>query len=255
MLISAITLSALFYTLSVYLELVASTSRPAGALIAKNSMGYTTHGLISTVKRIFMVLYPPCIGVVATLGNKDDIYFAIYVCFIASFVGLIVSTITRKHVLIYQLRFIYYLSNGAGLLVSAQRSIINTDHDLDEKIKFMLIQNNVNISRFLNIKEIDWRICLLCCYVMSFYSISIFAINIIAIHFVSYNSILYQLVGIVNAFGTLIWAFILDPMLSRRFDHCDRVVEVTDSIFAGNWLANLFLAPALTACLIYVLEA
>lgn len=254
MLTTVIVLSALFYSSSVYLELVSALSRPAGALIGKNSMGYTTHGLISTFKRIFMVLYPPCIGIVATIGDVSDVYLSIYICFIASIAGLILSTLTRRRLLSLQLRFIHYFSSGNSFINSLYLCLTQEDYQIDAEIDRIQNRESFEFNIFFQLKHIDWSVCFLCCYVISFYSIAIFAINIIALHFSQYDSILYQLVGIVNAFGTLIWAFVLDPKLSRRFDHCERVMEVSESIFLGNWLAHLVLAPFLITCLILVLE-
>lgn len=102
--------------------------------------------------------------------------------------------------------------------------------------------------------QFDGRILALATWVFAFYSASIFSINILGEYFSEYSSIIYQLVGFVNAFGTLVWAFFLDPALSRRFDASRDVLGAYNSLLIASWLANIVFAPLLILGIVALLK-
>jgi hypothetical protein len=56
--------------------------------------------------------------------------------------------------------------------------------------------------------------------------------------------VIYQLVGIINALGTVLMSFYLDPKISRNFDQKERIMESNDSVVAGQLLALVVWGPA-----------
>ena len=78
---------------------------------------------------------------------------------------------------------------------------------------------------------------------ISLCTISLFFINILGAKFSDQSAVIYQLVGIINALGTLLMSFYLDPRISRNFDHQENVMVSNDSVVAGQLVALSILGP------------
>lgn len=234
--------SALLYSLSVFLEAASAIGRPAGSVSGRNSMGYTTTVLINTFKRVFMVLYPPVIGVIAALGGADAVVYTVYLCFLSSLIPMYLASRFRESILLGLVQFIIVFSRGRSFIVAASTWVRKRRY-LRTAATLMIEDYRKSNPRRRMLEQVDTKILWLASWVLSFYSIAIFAINIAGAYFPHYGAIIYQLVGIVNALGTLVWAFILDPMLSRRFDSVSDVLGVRDSVLLANWVSNSLMAP------------
>jgi hypothetical protein len=75
------------------------------------------------------------------------------------------------------------------------------------------------------------------------YGSSLFFINILGAEFQEQSAVIYQLVGIINALGTLLMSFYLDPKISRNFDQKESIMESNDSVVAGQLLALAVWGP------------
>lgn len=235
-------LSALLYSLSVFLEAASAIARPAGAISGKNSMGYTTTVLINTFKRVFMVLYPPVIGIIAAIGGADAVVYTVYICLLSSLIPMYLATKYRELMLLGLVQFVMVFSRGRGFIVAASTWVKKRKY-LRNTATLMIEGYRKGNPRRHILQDVDTKILLLTSWVLAFYSIAVFSINIAGAYFPQYGAVIYQLVGIVNAVGTLVWAFILDPMLSRRFDSLKDVLGVRDSVLLANWAANAIMAP------------
>lgn len=234
--------SALLYSISVFLEAASAIARPAGAISGKNSMGYTTTVLINTFKRVFMVLYPPVIGIIAAFGGADAVIYTVYFCFLSSLIPMYLASKYRESILLGLVQFVLVFSRDRGFIVAASTWVKKRRY-LRNAATLMIEDYRKGNPRRHILEQVDTKILLLASWVLAFYSIAVFSINIAGAYFPHYGAIIYQLVGVVNAAGTLVWAFILDPMLSRRFDSLSDVLGVRDSVLLANWVANALMAP------------
>jgi hypothetical protein len=75
------------------------------------------------------------------------------------------------------------------------------------------------------------------------YGTALFFINLFGAKFQEHSAVIYQLVGIINALGTLLMSFYLDPKISRNFDHQSHVIVSNDSVLAGQLIALALLGP------------
>lgn len=244
MIIALSVVAAILYAFSVFLEAVSAIARPAGAISGRNSMGYTTTVLINTCKRVFMVLYPPIIGVVAALGGADAVVYTIYLCFLSSLIPVYLASKYREELLLSLVQFVIVFSRGRGLIAAV--STCTRERKYLRSVANLMIEGyRKDNPRRSILERVDTKILLLASWVLAFYSIAVFSINIAGAYLPFYGAVIYQLVGVVNAIGTLVWAFILDPMLSRRFDSLSDVLGVRDSVLLANGVANLLMAPFL----------
>lgn len=234
--------SALLYSFSVFLEAASAIARPAGAISGKNSMGYTTTVLINTFKRVFMVLYPPIIGVIAALGGAEAVINTVYFCFFASLVPMYLASKYRESIMLGLVQFVIVFSRGRGFIFAASPWFRKRNYLRVAAVVMIEDYRKTNPRRRI-LEQIDAKILLLASWVLAFYSIAVFSINIAGAYFPHYGAVIYQLVGMVNAVGTLVWAFVLDPILSRRFDSLNDVLGVRDAVLLANWVANALMAP------------
>lgn len=69
----------IFFAFYVLLDCIAVVPRIAGSILGKNSLGYSFSNIASTIKRIFVVAYPPLLGWLSI--NGEDIYSVIYLSY------------------------------------------------------------------------------------------------------------------------------------------------------------------------------
>lgn len=242
----------LFFSCSVFLEMLAASARPAGSIAGKNAMGYTVAVIINTFKRVFMVAHPPVLGLVAVIGTFDDLVLTIFLCYLFSGFAMAAATALRFVTLAFLVRLIVLYSKTGRLIFSVKCAAFGR-----QRARFFIAKKiedffAANCGRRLLI-HFDRRIVVMAAWVLTFYSVSVFSINILGEYFQRYSSIIYQLVGVVNAAGTLVWSFVLDPVLSRRFDASRDVMGAYNSLILANWFANLLLAPLFIFLLLLVL--
>jgi len=80
-------------------------------------------------------------------------------------------------------------------------------------------------------------------WVFFVYGSALFFINLFGAKFQENSAIIYQLVGIINALGTLLMSFYLDPKISRSFDRRADVMQSNDSVMVGQLVALAILGP------------
>lgn len=237
-----------FFGASVFFEMLSAVARPAGAIVGMNSMGYTLNVLINTIKRIFMVIYPPIIGLISTLGGVEAVTRTIVACLIFSAIPMYVAMRSRDIFLIRSAQFILLFSRNIGL-IAALVSIFSKRAAFEGRVKRLVEEHTLKSDKRSFYGSLDVKIFLLASWVLGFYTIAIFAINLAGAHFSEYGAVIYQLVGLVNAVGTLVWSFILDPIMSRRFDAKKDVIRVRDSVLFSNWMSNFVIAPVFLVAL------
>ena len=230
------------FTMSVLLEAAGSAARPAGAMLGKNALGYTLLVMINTLKRTFLVIYPPLLGVLALQDGPSTVVYTIYACFAVAVIPLLLVTLARKRLIIACGCFISYYSERGNIvqaIVKGLQAFISAKPESHANVAILDGGLNLNIS----IIQFDMRLLILATIIQVFYTIALFAINLIGAYCAPYGPVVYQLTGLVSAVGTLIWAFALDPQLSRKFDSGTDVARTFHSLLLANWACNIFLAP------------
>lgn len=230
------------FTMSVLLEVAGSAARPAGAILGKNALGYTLLVMINTVKRTFLVVYPPLLGIIALREGPSAVVVTIFLCFSVAIFPLVLVTLARKRLIIACGCFISFYSERGNIIQAifkALQTFMSRNPERDADALILESKPGINISFF----EFDKRVLILATIIQVFYTITLFAINLIGAYCAPYGPVVYQLTGLVSAVGTLIWAFALDPQLSRTFDKGADVARTFHSLLWANWACNIVLAP------------
>jgi len=242
----------LFFSAFVFLDITSIATRVSGALIGKNALGYTLLVMVNTIKRILIVSYPPLIGIIAFIGTPHDVISVVYYCYAASAVPLVLAYIARNFILTAFAMFIVHYSRSGKMLYSVRASILYRRAPwmlMNEKVVEKFSFKNDELFR----RNIDKQLLLLALWVSVFYTSSLFLINIMGAIFSSYGAVLYQLVGLVNAFGTLVLAFFLDPKLSRLLDNNGDLRTIYFTLILASCLSFVFVGPLfITAILLFV---
>ena len=237
-------LVVLCFTMSVLLEVAGAAARPAGALLGKNSLGYTLLVMINTLKRTFLVLYPPLLGILALEGGPAAVVRTIYCCFAFALLPLLMATLARKRLIAACGCFISLYSEGRNITFAIKQAVrAFLTFSVEQHARMATLDESVGPATSLF--EFDVRLFMLATVIQVFYTIALFAINLVGAYCEPYGPVVYQLTGLVSALGTLIWAFALDPQLSRKFDEGKDIARTYHSLLLANWACNVFLAPLL----------
>lgn len=195
----------------VFFDLVSVSARAAGAVFNRNALGYSLAVMINTIKRIFVVLYPPVLGVIALLGEVDHVVAAIFYSYAFSFVSLALIVRWRRGVMVRCSVFLLHYSRKGKLLFSlfqASKSSSKLRKYIDNRIGQAYFEQN-------GAQKYSVELIFVATWVYVFYSGSLFIVNLVGAIHIEYGPVVYQLVGLVNALGTIVFAFVLDPKISR----------------------------------------
>lgn len=245
-------LVVLCFTLSVLLEVAGAAARPAGALLGRNSLGYTLLVMINTLKRTFLVTYPPLLGLLALQGGATAVVYTIFACFAFAVLPLLLATLARRRLIIACGCFISLYSEGGNIVHAISRATGALFHP-SAKDSASVATLDAGANSASSLFQLDGRLFLLATVIQVFYTIALFAINLIGAYCAPYGPVVYQLTGFVSAIGTLIWAFALDPQLSRRFDDRKDIARTFHSLLMANWACNILFAPLLLWLLLEII--
>lgn len=211
------------------LEAVAILPRVAGSFLNSNSLGYTFSIMISTLKRIFIVSYPPLLGYMAI--NRVDVLPVILQSYLAGAIALLLVYSIRSKVILFFLKSIMIYKDGKSIFKSYQAAIKGGD---------VLICSDVNFDKSCGF---DYSLVASASWIYFVYGSSLFVINIIGFYYQDNSAIVYQTIGLVNALGTLLMSFFLDPRISKNFDAKTNVNIALNSVLLGQLIALVLVGP------------
>ena len=186
------------------LDAVAVIPKYVGGAISLGGVGYTVSNIVHTIKRIFVVSYPPVIAMMLLDNPLESLFTVIYVCyFIAALItlGVFLKRDMFKKVLARQ---IHSFGSG-GSLWKAWEWGPPPDTAITE-------------PSGADGPHVDLKLFMSALWVYFFFGSVYFLINVAGYTFKDYSTVVLQLTGVINAIGTLILAFYLDPVLAKIFE-------------------------------------
>lgn len=225
MLSAAVVLLFFLYAL---LDALALLPRVAGAILQKNGLGYTFAVMVNTLKRIFVVAYPPLLGWITIEGGS--LYSTIYWSYFFGVLAIIIVTVFKIKIIKFFIQLIGAYANSGSMLKSFFGRPTYVPIHVDDKI----LSNSFVFDKALVFSS---------AWVYFVYGSALFFVNLFGAKYQEHSAVIYQLVGFVNALGTLLMSFYLDPKVSRNFDNKSNVMLSNDSIVAGQLLALAILGP------------
>lgn len=232
----------------VFFDLVSINARAAGAVFNRNALGYSLAVMVNTVKRIFLVLYPPVLGVIALLGGVDDVVASVFACYLFSALPLFLMVKWRRNVMTRCSIFLLYYSRTGHLAYSAFRAM-RMKSGLRQYVDVRIGQTYFRAPR---VRKFSYSIVFTATWVYVFYSSSLFIVNLVGVIHAEYGPIVYQLVGLVNALGTIVFAFVLDPKISRMLEGREMLDLALNSQILGNGV-SLAMGPVLMLVVLSIL--
>ncbi|MGB0797695.1 MAG: lipid II flippase family protein [Planktomarina sp.] len=222
----------------VFLDVLSVFPRVAGGITGRNGIGYSFQVLVNTVKRVFIVSYPPFLGVLAIQGTLQDLFFVIGCSYGIAGLWCLAAALLQRRFIAYFCSVIDSYGNEASLARSFLRGLTQW-RDWQDAVSAEL--KAVNTTR---LPSIDWQIFSLALWIFFFYGASIFMINILNFLIPQYSSVILQLTGLINALGSIALAFFLDPRLSRLYEKRNNILTALNGLI-GAHLCNLFILSPL----------
>jgi len=184
------------------LDSIAQLPKYIGGGLSLGGVAFAVSNIIHTIKRIFVVMYPPLIALYLLNGNLSGLFILIYICYFGSALVTLIVYYKKEIAIKLIARQIEAFGNG-GSLWKAWTWPKATKFVIDLEFKNNFIDRKIYISALI---------------IYFFFGSVFFLINILGFKFNEYASVILQTTGLFNSIGTLILAFYLDPVLARVFE-------------------------------------
>ena len=210
----------LSYVLVHALEISSFAARVAGRISNRNALGTTISQTVYTTSNIALILFLPSLAYLVESGIDINYYLSLVIAayffsFLASTIMLIKLSSIQQF---FQMIFIKY--NKSSLPVAILKSLINKNKNLKLKDcegftidKIVLKKTSVSFVAYI------------------FLITGFFNAFMLAVLFPENRLTLSQFTTIFHGIGALLFAFYIDPMLSRSID------TYSDDI---SWLKNVY---------------
>ncbi|MHA6332447.1 hypothetical protein ACXYL9_02085 [Qipengyuania sp. CAU 1752] len=197
----------LFYAFA-FLDAIAQIPKYIGGAMSLGGVGFTVSNIIHTVKRVFVVSYPPIVALYLLSHDLDALFKVIFACYFGSALIVWIVLQNRTHFERMLARQIHAFGSGGSLWKAWTWPEVPSD------VEFPSTADGE--------KTFEFGLFLSALWIYFFFGTVFFLVNVLGYAFQQYASVILQLSGLFNAMGTLILAFYLDPILARVFER-DRI--------------------------------
>ena len=208
------------YVLMQAIEIASFGTRVAGRITNRTALGTTLAQTIYTTSRFLLIFFLPSLGYIVESGIAIDDYLTLVtVAFILTFIVSIIMIIQLNNLQqFYQVVFHKYGENT--IPIALLKSLISKKTDFDAKVcddftfeKVVLKKTLVSFLAYI------------------FLTTGFFIAFMLSVLFPENRLTLSQFTAFFHGFGAVIFAFYLDPMLSRSID------TYSDDV---SWLKNVY---------------
>ena len=239
-----ITIVILSYVLFQAFEIFSFGSRVAGRLTNRAALGTTLSQTIHSLSRFILIIFLPSLGYIVESGiTINDYLILVLVAYLLTFIVSIIMLIklnSLQH--FYQVIFAKYTDNTIPIailssLISKKTDLYAKDCDNFTFDKIILKKTLVSFLAYI------------------FLITGFFIAFMLAVLFPENRLTLSQFTAAFHGFGAVIFAFYLDPMLSRSIDtYSDNATWLKNvySILFGRVLSYLAIIIALLIFLYYL---
>lgn len=209
------------------LDLISTMPRYIGSQLEINASGSSFQNIVNTVKRFFVTLLGPAIGILSLSFTVTELIFVFALATLISIFVFVLALCYYNFILTYITKVMMDYKRGANIGESFFKK--STASDQPSVRLDCIYQSGVNI-----------RVFILCFMIYTLYFNAVFFINVVALLNSDISQVLYQMNGLVTSIGTLLLAFVLDPYLSRSFDEKNAVEENIRGLIVGRLSALIF---------------
>lgn len=212
-----------------FLDAVAQLPKYVGGALSLGGVAFAVSNIIHTVKRVFVVTYPPLIAIFLLDSQLEDLFSIIYICYF----GAALVTIS------------VYLNRGMAIKMAARQVEAFGNGGSLWKIWTWPKISSFEIEPGIRDQNLDFRIFISALWIYFFFGSVFFLINVLGFTLQDYSSVILQTTGIFNAMGTLVLAFYLDPVLARVFERDrERAPLAIRSVLWAQFINFAFVSPA-----------
>ena len=208
------------YTLIQAIEITSFGSRVAGRISNRNALGTTISQTVYTFSRFFVVLFLPSLAYVIESGISINEYLIIVLlAYSFSFITsalMLLKLNSIQH--FFQIIFLKYNKNSLPI------AFLKAFHDKKEEL-------NLSNCNFFSFNKLVTKKTFVSFLAYIFLITGFFNAFMLAVLFPENRLTLSQTTTIFHGFGALIFAFYIDPMLSRSID------SFSDDV---SWLKNVY---------------
>ena len=187
-----------------FLDAIAQIPKYVGGSMSLGGVGFTVSNIIHTVKRLFVVSYPPVVALYLLSEELDSLFYIIYICYFGAALLAWTVFLSRRFFQRILARQIHAFGSG-GSLWKAWTWDEAPEYDAPD-------------AEDAGKKGINPALFSSALWIYFFFGSVFFLVNILGHYFEDYASVILQLSGVFNAMGTLVLAFYLDPILARVFE-------------------------------------
>ncbi|QYX56779.1 hypothetical protein K1T73_17375 [Roseovarius sp. SCSIO 43702] len=231
------------FSCSVFLDAVSVLPRVAGSIVGLNAIAYSVQVIVNTIKRVFIVTYPPLVGVIALADDLELLLTAIFLSYAVSIVPLFACILFREKIVYYFCDLLSLYHSDGRLFASILKARPRPAPDAQTIDNKLFQKRTLSLAR----RDIAPRVFFVAAWIFVFYGSSMFLINLIAFRFQDASTVVLQLTGFINACGTVVLAFYLDPMLSRKYEIGENLHETLNSLLLAHVANVALLGPLIIA--------
>ncbi len=222
--------------------------RVAASQLGQNAAGGAFEKIMSTFKRLAMFMYPPILGVIIVRKDVETLLIAILMSFGAGSVVVVLCILFRMRLLhtCSQIVDEFKLGRNAGSSIlrgAVKRLPMAAVVPAKPAFIYSLHKAVAN----------DLQLFVAAAWVVLVYSSSIFIMNALAMKFSDSALILLQTLGLVNGLGTVLLAFVVDPLIARYLDKAAHLKMLVLNVLCAQLAIYLVIAPALFVIMFSVL--
>lgn len=202
------------------IEISSFGSRVAGRIVNKTALGTTLATTISTISRFFLIIFLPILAYIVESGITINNYLIMVImAFSTAFIMSIVLIIKLNSVQTFY-QNVFYEYNSNNIPYSLIKSLLGKNKSFKE-----IVCDNFSLEKIIFKKTLVSFITYL------FLTSGFFIAFMLAVLFPENRLTLSQLTAFFHGFGAVIFAFYLDPMLSRSID------SILDK---ETWIKNIY---------------
>jgi hypothetical protein len=210
--------------------------------MSRNAFGAAIEKMMNTLKRMMIFFYPPILGYFVIKNDLNSIMVSIAISYFLGTTALVLLIIKRHSFLLYFCLVTKKFTRGSGII----KSFLGNKDEVNfvEAERFFLSVNpSFKIARISDVVRYP-RLTLTASWIYFVFGASIFSVNILALAFAQYAPVILQCLGLINGLGTVVLAFLVDPIVSRHLDAERQLDEVALSLLVAQLLACVAIAPA-----------
>ena len=209
------------YVIFQAIEIASFGTRVAGRITNRVALGTTLAQTIYTTSRFLLILFLPCLGYIVESGiTIHDYLILVIVAFILTFIVSIIMILQLNSLQqFYQVVFHKYGDNT--IPVALLKSLISKKTDFDTKV----------CDKF-TFEKVIFKKTLVSFIAYIFLTTGFFIAFMLSVLFPENRLTLSQFTAFFHGFGAVIFAFYLDPMLSRLIDSYSDDVTWSKNVYS-----------------------